>query len=460
MLYRLWTTFRCRKLGVIAFAVVVSFLLIGIYAPFLAASKPLLVHYDGHWYFPLFRYLFFRGYYSKGVDLFFNLLMFILPLAVVACWLCGRLRTFVLAGILCLQGIAYVVVTHVVVRDPAAYHVVPGASWQEELLAMPPYARLNLVCGYLLQQRHHERLVRSYPAPPTPFARRQELLAAQLDRLAQQTTAEALHRKSYLLEKQRWLEEQKLDFICMPLLSHFHWEEDAGGDRAFNSQAKWYERTRINRKHLLSSLLFGIRVSLMVGIAAVALAAMIGVPLGALAGYYGGRCDLVLGRFTEIWESMPTFFMLLMIVAILHQKSLFLIILVMGLFGWTTYYRFVRAEVLKQRNLTYVEACRCQGMRDRRLLFLHILPNSIPPILTIIPFSIMNAITREAALSFLGLGEEGSTSWGVLMDEGRTVFPAESYLLWPPAIFLTVLLIAIALVGDALRDALDPRARS
>jgi peptide/nickel transport system permease protein len=97
------------------------------------------------------------------------------------------------------------------------------------------------------------------------------------------------------------------------------------------------------------------------------------------------------------------------------------------------------------------------GYRDNQIIFSHMLPNAIPPLLTLIPFAIMGAITSEAGLSFLGLGEEGSNSWGVLMDEGRSVFPAESYLLWPPAILLTILLVSIAIVGDAFRDSLDPK---
>ena len=97
------------------------------------------------------------------------------------------------------------------------------------------------------------------------------------------------------------------------------------------------------------------------------------------------------------------------------------------------------------------------GFKDRRIIFTHILPNAIPPVLTLLPFAVMAAITSEAGLSFLGLGEEGSCSWGVLMDEGRAAFPGESYLLWPPAILLTLLLVAIALVGDATRDAIDPK---
>jgi peptide/nickel transport system permease protein len=104
-----------------------------------------------------------------------------------------------------------------------------------------------------------------------------------------------------------------------------------------------------------------------------------------------------------------------------------------------------------------VEACKAIGFSNHSILFKQILPNAIPPVLTLLPFAIMGAISAEAGLSFLGLGEEGSTSWGVLMDEGRSAFPARAYLLWPPAIALTVLLVAIALVGDALRDFLDPK---
>ena len=99
------------------------------------------------------------------------------------------------------------------------------------------------------------------------------------------------------------------------------------------------------------------------------------------------------------------------------------------------------------------------GFPDSYIMFSHILPNAIPHVLTLLPFAMMGAITSEAGLSFLGLGEEGSCSWGVLMDEGRSAFPSESYLLWPPAILLTILLVAIAMVGDSFRDALDPKMR-
>jgi peptide/nickel transport system permease protein len=263
----------------------------------------------------------------------------------------------------------------------------------------------------------------------------------------------------YLKDRNSWLEQQvkQLRYEVMPLLRPFHWEDDAGGDQGLNRFVSWWDLTRINRKDMVASLIFGVRVSLSVGLLAIGLALLIGIPIGAVAGYYGGKLDLFVYRLIEIWESMPTFFMLLMIVDFLQSKSIFLIIGVIGLFGWTGFSRFVRGEFFRQKQLLYVEACHALGYPDKRIIFSHLLPNAIPPLLTLVPFAVMGAITSEAALSFLGLGEEGSNSWGVLMDEGRSAFPSESYLLWPPAILLTILLVAIALVGDSLRDALDPK---
>lgn len=269
-------------------------------------------------------------------------------------------------------------------------------------------------------------------------------------------------RLAFIEEKAAWeaTQNQKLQIIIPPLLRPFHWEDDAGGGQTVNQAVPWWELSRINRKDLVAGLLFGIRISLVVGLTAVCISLAIGIPLGMTAGYFVGKTDIVACRLIEIWEAMPTFFMLLLIVAITQSKSIFLVISVLGIFGWTGLARFMRGEVLKQRTLPYVLACHSQGFRHPKIMFSHILPNAIPPILTLIPFSMMAAITSEAGISFLGLGEEGSTSWGVLMAEGRSVFPGESYLLWPPAILLTLLLVCIALVGDALRDAIDPKMRA
>lgn len=573
-----WHQFCRHRVGVAALCVVALFVLVGVYAPLFASSKPLVVVYDGHLYFPLFRYLFYSGFYTKRIDLFFNLMMATLPLWLLALlWLRGRWRAAACTLVALLQLTLFCCLGWRGVRDPAAdlslvqerhellamAHVETDpllapfphrASWAFDLGSMNAYGRLNQILRYQQWQRQHDRFVERYQPLYAEQAKRRWLasqLRAQRRDLAQQeplsqealverilaTTSQqlldnvttvptlwhqaqrhlqeelarqeeivrsgelayqetkgqwprlrelylvdpaseqialsaaralidryeiALSKINYLRDRQLWLEGEsgKISFQIAPLLRPFHWQDDAGGEQSLNQYVAWYDLTRINRKDLVASLLFGIRVSLVVGAAAVLISLLIGIPIGAIAGYYGGRTDLTLSRAIEIWESMPVFFMLLMVVAILQTKSVFIVVAVLGIFGWTGFSRFLRGEVLKQRNLAYVEACRSMGYSNWRILFSHILPNAIPPLLTLLPFSVMAAITSEAGLSFLGLGEEGSCSWGVLMDEGRSVFPAESYLLWPPAIMLTLLLVAIALVGDALRDALDPKLRA
>ena len=466
--------FRRKRLGVVALYVFILFCAVAVFAPFLASSKPIVVRYDGTWYFPLFRYLFFSGFYTKNLDIFFNILIFIVPLIGLAYLFKASKAVFTLLGVL--PFILFVYLQFNPVKDPASDQFLAQAhqaalktssqkeinSWPFELKYMNKYARLNLVVQQILRQQFNQRMepyAEAYSKAlehrlnkPGPFPL-PTLWQQQLD------YENTVKDPQFFIDRRAWIEaqEKKINFMLMSLLSHFHWEDDAGGDDLLNQLVPWWDLTRINRKDMVSALIFGTRISLVVGITSVLLALLIGIPIGAFAGYYGGTSDIVVSRLLEIWEAMPTFFMLLMVVAITQSKTVFLVIAVIGLFGWTGFSRYVRGEFFKQRNLAYVEACRAQGFNDRYIMFSHLLPNAIPPVLTLLPFAVMGAITTEAGLSFLGLGEEGSCSWGVLMDEGRIAFPGEAYLLWPPAIVLTVLLIAIALIGDSLRDALDPK---
>ncbi len=524
-LQTIWRQFLRHKLGVFGLSVVLFYVAAAVYAPFLASSKPLVVKYDGVWYFPLFKYLFFRGFYTKPVDLFFNLLMVAMPLAaiILLALQSGRIRKGLLIAIAILQVAAFAGILYGPVHDPAEDSALiqerqaaikaaavrnqhskfpiplPNRFWDFDLAYMNSYKRLDLVLQYIQEQERHQALMRyaaefGFPIPSLwQIKQTQEtetlagyekeiqntakeakmavflfplLLQLPKDSAFSKTLFHALDtyieaelNKHYIEQKNAWLKEQEqlAAFRIMPLISHYHWEEDAGGTQSFNRYVGWLDLTRVNRKDLAAALIFGARVSIIVGIVAIAIALIIGVPIGAWAGYYGGYRDIVISRLLEVWESMPTFFMLLLVVAMLQSKSIFLVIAVIGLFGWTGFCRFTRGEFFKQRNLAYIEACKSQGFSDKYIMFTHILPNAIPPVLTLLPFAIMGAMTSEAGLSFLGLGEEGSSSWGVLMDEGRNAFPGESYLLWPPALLLTILLVAIALVGDALRDSIDPK---
>ena len=482
-----WQQFRKKPLGIAALVVLAIFCLAGIYAPFLASSKPLFVSYEGEWYFPLFRYLFYRGFYTKLLDIFFNLLMFTLPAYLLLLFLFKHSKWIISALFILTQIGLFLYFAFGPVKDPAHNSTLnlekqkfiqsqladnqdrlkTWESWDFELRHMTPYGKLNLLVQYKLRKEQNTQLVKQLgiTSLPTLWQIDQNHLNQQITNLNAELVdhgkahEEAQAKLRFIQERSKWLEKQsnKLHFTIMPFLSHFHWEDDAGGNQWLNQQVKWWQVTRNNRKDLISALIFGIRISLVVGIVSVAIALLIGIPVGAYAGFYGGALDIAICRLLEIWEAMPTFFMLLLIVAMTQSKSIFLVISVIGIFGWTGFCRFLRGEFFKQRNLPYVEACRSLGFRDPYIIFSHILPNAIPPLLTLAPFAIMSAISSEAGLSFLGLGEEGSCSWGVLMDEGRNAFPAASYLLWPPAILLTILLVAIALVGDALRDALDPK---
>lgn len=480
-----WHQFKKHRLGYFSLWVVFIFCLAGIYAPFLASSKPIMVKYQGHFYFPLFRYLFYPEFFTKWLDLFFNLMIFTFPLAVAICWSKSfhyKLRW--LFALSLLQGLLFLGVCYLPEDDPAGDSALnrrhmqilqenTTPSWNLDLEYLNDYAKLNMLMRYKQQKDQHQRFTAYLESEPAytlyhiakmndaqKMKRQNELiqeLAAKPHSENQLRMAAA--QLAYVEDRQQWLESesQKLSFVVMPLLSNFHWEDDAGGSQSLNQKLPWWELTRTNRKDLAAALIFGVRISLVVGFLAIAIALAIAIPIGALAGFYGGTIDIIVSRLLEVWEAMPTFFMLLMAVSILQSKSIFIVIAIIGLFDWTGFSRFLRGEFFKQRHLPYVEACFALGFSHAYTMFVHILPNAIPPILTLLPFAIMGAITSEAGLSFLGLGEEGSCSWGVLMDEGRTAFPGEGNLLWPPAILLTILLVAIALVGDALRDTFDPK---
>lgn len=498
-------------IGMIALILAVTIALIGIYAPLFAGSKPLIARYDGQWYFPLFRYLFYKGYYTKAIDLFYNLLMFTLPFFLVTFAFKKRWRLFYFGALFCVQMALFIFLSLHPRSDPASF---PGqdqpATWEEKITQMPPFSRMSLLLlehnlqqsdqrlqkyaglyAKRLEQKWKTRAIRNYRLKegidseqlwkalpekerkaittlPTLYYLRQQrekeemarcLLALQKIGLDAKTKQEATQKLAFLQKRREWIgqELKQLHHVVMPLIRPHHWEEDIGGGQDLNLVVPWWELARINHRDLVASLLYGVRVSLMVGVMAVALSLLIALPIGALSGYFAGKCDLVACRLMEIWESMPTFFMLLLVVAITASKSVFLVIGLLALFSWTQKARLLRAEVLKQRNLPYVEAGKALGLSPVKILMHEILPNALPPIVTLLPFAMLSAMTAEAGLSFLGLGEEGSCSLGVLMDEGRSVFPGESYLLWPPALFLTVLLICIAIIGDTLRDAIDPK---
>lgn len=363
-----WRQFCKHTLGKIALLVVFIFCLCGIYAPFLASSKPLVVQYDGEWYFPLFRYLFYQGYFTKGLDIFFNLLIFTFPMALFSIFLFRKHKKKMMLAfvfILVTQWGLFLYFMYGPSHDPAfdqthsqqrqeALHSHPLPSWDFDLKYLTPYSKLNMILRYqqrLQQQKrlqHYEAFYDSkmlFKGLPTLWQMEKDNEEKEIKQLKESLAGESQNNESkvyteasinYVIEKRHWIESQQklLHYEVMPLIRPFHWEDDAGGDQSLNQHVPFWELTRINRKDLIAALIFGVRISLVVGILSVGLALVIGLPIGALAGFYGGTFDIIVSRLLEIWEAMPTFFMLLMIVAITQSKSIFLVIATIGIFGW------------------------------------------------------------------------------------------------------------------------------
>jgi len=214
-------------------------------------------------------------------------------------------------------------------------------------------------------------------------------------------------------------------------------------------------------RDILSNILYGLRVSLLAGFAAVAISVLIGGVAGLIAGYRSGSWfDTVAMRLVDIQLSIPAVLLALAMLAV-FGRGLFKVILVIGLVGWAQYARLVRASVLGEREKDYVLAARLLGASPRRVLFRHLLPNVLGPLLAQVSVDIPRAVELEASLSFLGLGVQPPTpSWGNMVSDGRDALINAWWIATFPGIAIVVTVVAFNLLGDGLRDALDPRLRT
>jgi len=234
------------------------------------------------------------------------------------------------------------------------------------------------------------------------------------------------------------IEQNLLERLQPPSAKHFFGTDDLGRD-------------------VFSRIVYGTRVSISVGLVAVSIIVLIGTAVGLISGYFGKKIDLVLMRFVDIMLCFPTFFLILMVIAFL-EPNIYNVMIVIGLTSWSGLARLVRGECLAVREREYVQAAQVLGLARRRILFVHILPNVIAPIIVSATLGVGSAILIESGLSFLGLGVQPPTpSWGNILTSGKDYIYLAWWLSLFPGMAILVTVLSYNLLGEGLRDVFDPR---
>ena len=211
-------------------------------------------------------------------------------------------------------------------------------------------------------------------------------------------------------------------------------------------------------RNTAAGIAYGARVSLLVGLVSTVVALLIGVPLGAVAGFYGGWVDEAAMRFTEFFQTIPNFALAIVLVAIL-QPTLTSITLAIAIVSWPPVARLVRAEVMSLKSREFIDAARLAGLTKGRILFGQVLPNTASPIIVMASLMVATAILLESSLAFLGLGDPNMMSWGYMIGAARTVIRSAWWLSFIPGVAILLTVLALNLIGEGLNDALNPHLR-
>lgn len=369
-------------------------LLFAIYAPVLASNKPFFWQPAGEAAsYPWFRALFDRNFYENSVDIFFNTLLVVVTLA-----------------------------------GP----VVGAVFWKTRALPRkqrnPPRRRVLLVASGLLLAVWGTVTALPYQDAKTVYpVMEQQLVEAGTDVSAVYAPIPFSFR------------DGDLKSVRLPVSPrHLLGTDNAGRD-------------------VFTRLLYGTRISLTIGVFAVALYITFGTFIGSIAGFYGGRVDVAIQRVIEVVICIPSLFLILTVASFIEKRSIFHIMVIIATVAWTSPARLVRAEFLRLRNLDFVAAATAAGYRQSTIIFKEILPNALGPVLVAATFGVARAILIESTMSFLGLGDITVPSWGQILNTGRTTGMWVLILAPGFAIFVTVGLLN--LMGEGVRDALDPKLR-
>jgi peptide/nickel transport system permease protein len=394
-----WGELRKKREAVIGLWCIAVLFAVAVAAPLISLNQPFVYASGEGRSFPFFRALFNRLLFENSVDVFFNLLLVLGPVY-VAVYVALRHRL----------GTAFVEKRGRVVGAIILVHVFVFAlvAPERHLGVANPLYRTSRVTDYR--------------------AKAAELAA-----------------------------EGRAPSVVFPAHRYGYRETDPAHSVEAPSKEHWLG-TDTEGRDVFARMLYGARISLTIGVVAVAIYVAIGVVLGALAGYFGGWVDIVVSRFIEVMICFPSFFLILTLAALIEQRSIFHVMIIIGITSWTGVARLIRAEFLKHKNLDYAQAALALGIPKRRIIFGHILPNAIAPVLVSATFGVASAILIESSLSFLGLGDVTVASWGETLNAGRV--ENKLWLILAPGIAIFAVVTLFNVVGEGLRDALDPKLKT
>ena len=390
-----WGQVQKNTYAMISLYLLIGLFLLAICCPLIASDRPLIWTENGQTTYPWFTSLFDRNYFENAVDIFFNLALALL-LPFTALWY-------------------------------ASYRFI-----QRQGLTKRPRRKKIIRVSYGM-------IVAFFAAyiAVLNFPHKEEY-------------------RQYYDEYQTAQEEGNADISAVFTPIPFGYRKT--GFKALDKpSAQHWLGVDQSQRDVAVRMLYGTRIALSIGVIAVSIYVTIGITIGSIAGYFGGLTDLLIVRFIEIFMSIPSLFVILTILAFVDQPSIFHIMMVIGLLRWTGVARLVRGEFLRLRNLDFVSAAIALGYPTRRIIFKHILPNALGPVLVNATFGVAAAILIESTLSFLGLGDASVPSWGQTLSEGYSTSAWHLILTPGIAIFITVSLLNQ--LGDGVRNALDPKAR-